>query len=89
MKSGQTIKRPSSSERLNVSKSSRLISMEDYLIAQNTFPDFFYQKNEDGRPMKGWKKSEREQQRLNQSRWKNGERDISIVEWYRKEYGMK
>lgn len=87
MKSSQTIKRPSSSERLNFSKSSRLMSMEDYAIAQNTFPDFFYQKNEDGRLMKGWKKSERELLRGNQSR--NGERDISIVEWYRKEYGMK
>lgn len=63
------------------------MSMEDYAIAQNTFPDFFYQKNEDGRLMKGWKKSERELLRGNQSR--NGERDISIVEWYRKEYGMK
>ena len=65
------------------------MSMEDYVIAQNTFPDFFYLKYEDGRPTKGWKKNEGESLKAKQINCRNAERDISIVEWYRKEYGMK
>lgn len=61
--------------------------MEDYVIAQNTFPDFFYQKNEDGR-IKIYKKNERELLKGKQTHWRNSG-DVSIVEWYRKEYGMK
>jgi hypothetical protein len=69
--------------------------MEDYMIAQYTFPDFFYQKSEDGRLVKSWKKNDslsgrdREVSRAKQSCWRSAENDLSIVEWYRKEYGMK
>lgn len=67
--------------------------MEDYLIAQNAFPDFFYQKNEDGRFVKGWKKNDsltgRDSFRVKQSYLRSAEKDQSILEWYRKEYGMK